>query len=62
MLSLRDLLSAHARVLLIDSASARIQVGLLRSGHKAAWADVPDEAGTAIFGCTEQVQPRAAAG
>jgi tRNA threonylcarbamoyladenosine biosynthesis protein TsaB len=55
MLSLRDLLLAHSSVLLVDSASARIQVGLLRRGAAPAWAHSAEEAGVGVFACTQDV-------
>lgn len=55
MLSLRDLLLAHSSVLLVDSASARIQVGLLRGDAAPAWANSAEEAGVGVFACTQEV-------
>lgn len=49
MPSLRQLLAAHAPLLLIDAASARIQVGWLAQDAPARWANSTDEAGVGIF-------------
>jgi tRNA threonylcarbamoyladenosine biosynthesis protein TsaB len=51
MASLTSLLTAHGVVLLIDSASARVEVGVLRRGAAAVWRHSPREAGIAIFEC-----------
>lgn len=52
MQSLHQICSQHACVLAIDSASAVIQVGLLRRGE-TIWVNFKDEAGAAIFAATE---------
>jgi tRNA threonylcarbamoyladenosine biosynthesis protein TsaB len=59
MPSLRQLLAAHGPLLLIDAASARVQVGLLSRDQPARWAASDDEAGVGVFRCLEQlaVQP-----
>jgi tRNA threonylcarbamoyladenosine biosynthesis protein TsaB len=59
MPNLRQLLAAHAPLLLIDAASARIQVGLLGAGAPARWAASDGEAGVGVFRSLEQldVQP-----
>ena len=48
-------------MLLLDSASSRVQVALLRSGHAkpALWETLDDEAGVALFSCAEKVLARA---
>jgi len=48
MPSLAQLLAAHRTLLVLDTASARVQVGWL-SAHDAAWASSTDEAGKALF-------------
>lgn len=60
MSSLREILAAHAPVLLLDAASARVQVGWLEcepaSGappFTARWQSSDDEAGVALFRCLE---------
>ncbi len=59
MPNLRQLLAAHAPLLLIDAASARIQVGLLGASVPARWAGSDEESGVGVFRCLEQlgVQP-----
>ena len=54
MSSLRHLLAEHPTLLLIDSASARIQVGLWRNGT-VAWQTSETEAGSGVFACTESL-------
>jgi tRNA threonylcarbamoyladenosine biosynthesis protein TsaB len=54
MPSLRQLLAAHPTLLLIDSASARIQAGLWTPDAAApVWQHSDTEAGTGIFACVE---------
>ncbi len=48
MPSLRHLLAAHPTLLLIDSASARVQIGLWHQA-RASWQTTEAEAGTAVF-------------
>jgi tRNA threonylcarbamoyladenosine biosynthesis protein TsaB len=54
MLSSRDLLSRHSTILAIDSASSRIQVGVL-SAHSQLWKHADEEAGVAIFSLVREV-------
>ena len=51
MPSLRHLLAAHAPLLLIDAASARLQVGWLPAADlgTARWQTADEEAGTGVF-------------
>ena len=49
MPSLRALLAAHAPLLLLDAASARVQVGLLEADGRARWASAETESGIALF-------------
>jgi tRNA threonylcarbamoyladenosine biosynthesis protein TsaB len=49
MPSLRELLAAHAPLLLLDAAAARVQVGLFEANGKMRWAGADDEAGVALF-------------
>lgn len=49
MASLKEILAAHGPVLLLDAASARVQVGWLEAGRDARWAAVEEEAGTGVF-------------
>lgn len=54
MPSLRQLLAAHPTLLLIDSASARVQVGLWTLGAaEPRWLHSDTEAGTGVFACVE---------
>ncbi|HEX3730782.1 MAG TPA: peptidase M22, partial [Opitutaceae bacterium] len=53
MASLRQVLGAHAPLLLIDAASARIQAGWWQAGAEPRWADSDAEAGVGIFRCVE---------
>ena len=54
MPSLRHLLAEHPTLLLIDAASARVQVGLWHQGG-VSWQTEEAEAGTAVFACTEKL-------
>ncbi len=49
MPSLRQILAAHAPLLVIDAASARVQVGVLAADGSARWQVSEEEAGIAIF-------------
>ncbi|MEO6874806.1 MAG: peptidase M22 [Opitutaceae bacterium] len=62
MPSLRQLLAAHGSLLLIDAASARVQVGLLKRDQPARWAGSNEESGVGVFRSLEQlaVEPSAA--
>ena len=53
MPSLRQLLAAHAPLLLIDAASARVQVGWWATPDPTAgqWQAAEEEAGTGVFRC-----------
>lgn len=51
MPSLRDLAAARAPLLIVDAASARIQVGLWTAHGPGNWATTDAEAGTGIFEC-----------
>ncbi len=55
MSSLRQLLAEHPTLLLIDSASARVQVGLWTKGDALPprWRASDTEAGTGVFACVE---------
>jgi len=55
MPSLRQLLAKHPTLLLIDSASARVQVGLWTKGEiePPRWRTSDTEAGTGVFECVE---------
>ncbi len=54
--SLTQLLAAHPVVLLLDSASARVQVALWPdAGAAPLWRARDDEAGTGLFVCAEEL-------
>ncbi|HEY1107144.1 MAG TPA: peptidase M22 [Opitutaceae bacterium] len=56
MPSLRQVLAAHAPLLVIDAASSRVQVGWLEAGGGAGrWAASEEESGIAIFRGIEQL-------
>lgn len=55
MSSLTQLLASHGSLLVLDAASTKVQVGLLRTGGPALWRGVDDEAGTGIFAGTAAV-------
>jgi tRNA threonylcarbamoyladenosine biosynthesis protein TsaB len=49
MPSLTQLLTSHRTLLVLDAASTRVQVGLLRTGSAALWRNREGEAGSALF-------------
>ncbi|MDX2186932.1 MAG: peptidase M22 [Opitutaceae bacterium] len=53
--SLDDLLHACESLLVLDCASSRVHVGLLRKGNQAAWAHRDEPAGSALFACVDEV-------
>ncbi len=55
MPSLTSLVARHRNVLLVDAASSRVQVGLLRGDTAPVWRQSPREAGRAIFEGVEAV-------
>jgi tRNA threonylcarbamoyladenosine biosynthesis protein TsaB len=55
MPSLRQLYAGHGTLLVLDAASARVQVGLLRAGQPAAWATSDEEAGVGVFRCLDEL-------
>lgn len=57
MPSLRQLLAKHAPLLVIDAASARIQVGWLTEKN-ARWETSNEESGIAVFRCIEALEIR----
>ena len=59
MPSLRQLLASHGPLLLIDAASARIQVGWLSPDLAARWSGSDEESGVGVFRGLEElaVQP-----
>src|SRR5208283_333617 len=62
MPSLRSLVATHHRVLLIDSSSMRIQVGLWQLNREAIWNASDQEAGIAIFAGVEALLAQAGIG
>ncbi len=59
MSSLRQLLAAHPTLLLIDSTSTRIQVGLWTAGAASVWQHSDTEAGSGVFACVEALLAQA---
>jgi len=56
MLSFRNLLADHSPLLLLDAASARIQVGFFGAGAlRGSWEASDEEAGVGIFRCVENL-------
>jgi tRNA threonylcarbamoyladenosine biosynthesis protein TsaB len=57
MPSLRQLLAEHPVLLLIDTASARVQIGLWERGESATarWKTSDTEASTGLFDCVESL-------
>jgi len=57
MPSLRQLLAAHAPLLLLDAASTRVQAGWFasESPEAAKWETADEEAGTGVFRCVEML-------
>jgi tRNA threonylcarbamoyladenosine biosynthesis protein TsaB len=55
MASMITILGEHSPLLLIDAASARIQVGALDAGARARWSARTDEAGVGVFECIEEL-------
>lgn len=52
MPSLSQLLTEYGNILVLDAASTRVQVGLLRPNAPGVWRASPDEAGRGMFtGC-----------
>jgi tRNA threonylcarbamoyladenosine biosynthesis protein TsaB len=55
MPSLNQILREHSPLLLIDAASARVQVGLLAADAAPRWSSRSDEAGVGIFECLDDL-------
>ncbi|HXN36058.1 MAG TPA: peptidase M22 [Opitutaceae bacterium] len=55
MPSLSQILKEHSPLLLIDAASAGIQVGLLGEGAPPRWSSRQDEAGVGVFECLDEL-------
>lgn len=55
MPSLREIVAAHAPVLLLDAAATVVHGGWLEGDSPARWAAIEAEAGTAVFRLLEQL-------
>ena len=55
MPSFRQLVAAHAPLLVIDAASARVQVGWVANEAETKWETSEDEAGVAVFSLIEKL-------
>ena len=55
MPSLSQILAERSPLLLIDAASARIQVGILGAGEPPRWSSRQEEAGIGIFECLDEL-------
>ena len=55
MSSLRQILARHRRVLLLDSCSARVQLGWIERDGLSRWASSTEEAGIGLFKCLDQL-------
>ncbi len=55
MASLKQILAERAPLLVLDAASARIQVGVLEAGGKGRWESSEEEAGVGVFSCIEKL-------
>lgn len=55
MAKLPAIVRAHAPVLVLDAASALVQIGLVRGSNDAKWATSTDEAGVAVFAGVEKL-------
>lgn len=60
MARLAQLLAHHSRILLLDAASTRVTLGLIRSGQTAIWSTSENEAGRAVFAGATGVLAKAA--
>ncbi len=56
MPSLREIVAAHAPLLLIDAASSRVQVGLFGGNDDARWQTEEEEAGRGLFRCLQVLE------
>ncbi len=55
MPALAELITAHAPLLLLDTASARVQVGLYETESNVRWAVADEDAGTGVFRCLAEL-------
>lgn len=58
MPSLREIVAAHAPLLILDAASARVQVGVWRRDGTTDWRASEEEAGIGVFRGVEQLDVR----
>lgn len=56
--TLRSLISKQAPLLLVDAASSRIQVGVIKEDGEQRWAASEEESGVALFRLLEQLGVR----
>lgn len=49
MARLAQLIAAHGSILVLDAASLRVQIGLIRIGKPTLWEETDDEAGRGLF-------------
>jgi len=56
MPSFRELIATHAPVLLLDTASSRVQAGWLDNDTPARWATSDEEAGIGLFQCLQSLE------
>ena len=59
MAHLAQLLASHRRILVLDAASTRVAVGLLRADESAIWTQSSDDASQGVFRGTETVLKQA---
>ncbi len=58
MARLAQILAHHGGILVLDAASSRVQVGLLRPGREALWHTPDSDAGQAVFAGTAELLAR----
>lgn len=56
MPSLRELLARHPPLLVLDAASARVQVGWLTADGTSRWEQADEEAGIGVFRCLAKLE------
>jgi tRNA threonylcarbamoyladenosine biosynthesis protein TsaB len=59
MAHIAQLLASHRRILVLDAASTRVEIGLLQPHEPALWAQSSDDASQAVFRSTETVLKQA---
>ncbi|MFA5263254.1 MAG: peptidase M22 [Opitutaceae bacterium] len=58
MPSLRDILTAHRTLLLIDACSERVQAAIIQRDGEIHWESAQEEAGTGVFSCIDKLGDR----